>query len=390
MLTKLGLLRFLFTICLSLCLTISISADDTITIEEQRIGQAKLSMPEVFEKIGKFLDGATSACLDQSSYKSLEICISSLGDRLWLSAKNQAHATMDDRYLYWARLELSQFIRKSQFIFSLNVAQRLALIEKLERHSRGRNDLKFDEAASIHILLTGFDPFLLDRHIDQSNPSGIAALTFDNQFIRFEEKQAQIQTALFPVRYADFDEGELEDLLAPYYKDNSVDMIITLSMGRDEFDLEHFPGRRRSSLAPDNLNVFSGGDEKNPVIPKLLEKDLEGEEFYEFSLPFQAIQRAEKGASYKINDRRQVTTLDATLTVDNIVELENAIAVRGGGGGYLSNEISYRSLRLANHYGSTIPTGHIHTPRIASFDIKAIKKIITQLESMLIHSLPAL
>ena len=387
---KLGLLRFLATISLIFYLTINVSADNAISIEEQRLSSAKTSMPGLSEASESYLERMKSACLDQSSFDSLILCVAEHGDGLWTSGKRQVMTTFDDRFLYWARLESTRFIRTANFNFTLSQLERLALIEKFEHHSRGRNDLQFDESIKIHILLTGFDPFLLDRHIDQSNPSGIAALKFDNQIIRFKGKQAQIQTVLFPVRYADFDAGELEDLLAPYYKDNSVDMIVTVSMGRDEFDLEHFPGRRRSSKAPDNLNVFSGGNEDSPVVPRLYGEILEGNEFYEFSLPYEAIQGAEKSASYRINDRRIVTTLEGTVTVDNISDLKKATAVRGGGGGYLSNEISYRSVRLAHRFGSTIPTGHIHTPRIASFDIEAIKRIIKQLESMLAHSIIAL
>ena len=68
-------------------------------------------------------------------------------------------------------------------------------------------------------------------------------------------------------------------------------MIVTVSMGRTDFDLEHFPGRRRSSGSPDNLNVYSGGDETKPKIPLLNGAVIEGPEFLEFSLPYRAMQR---------------------------------------------------------------------------------------------------
>jgi pyrrolidone-carboxylate peptidase len=57
--------------------------------------------------------------------------------------------------------------------------------------------------------------------------------------------------------------------------------------------------------------------------------------------------------------------------------------VRGGGGGYLSNEISYRSIRLRNKLGSTIPTGHIHTPRMPAYDKAMLEKIAAQVTQML-------
>ena len=90
---------------------------------------------------------------------------------------------------------------------------------------------------------------------------------------------------------------------------------------------------------------------------------------------------------YMINDRHQVTTLDGTFDADSLDQLRGATAVRGGGGGYLSNEISYRSIRLRNKLGSTIPTGHLHTPRMPDFDKAMLTAILAQVESMLRLSL---
>ena len=55
--------------------------------------------------------------------------------------------------------------------------------------------------------------------------------------------------------------------------------------------------------------------------------------------------------------------------------------------GYLSNEISYRSIVLRNKLGSTIPTGHIHTPRISDFNAKTNQAIVEQIKAMLVLSL---
>ena len=37
-------------------------------------------------------------------------------------------------------------------------------------------------------------------------------------------------------------------------------------------------------------------------------------------------------------------------------------AAKGSGGGFLSNEIFYRTLLLRREEGATIPVGHLHTP----------------------------
>jgi hypothetical protein len=196
------------------------------------------------------------------------------------------------------------------------------------------------------------------------------------------------------VRYADFDQGEIESLLAPFYALNSVDLIATLSMGRSDFDLEHFPGLRRSATAPDNLNVYTGANKTNPLVPSLLAAPLIGDEFVLFSLPYQAMMKAE--GSYKINDNRGVTILVSgkslsskaeDITANSLSELTDKVSVQGGGGGYLSNEISYRSIVLRNRLGSTIPTGHIHTPRISGFDAEINRRIIAQIEAMLVQAL---
>ena len=161
-----------------------------------------------------------------------------------------------------------------------------------------------------------------------------------------------------------------------------IDLLLTVSMGREHFDLEHFPGRRRSATAPDNLNVYSGGNADNPVIPMLYGKQLAGPEFVAYSLPYQAMMQA-KGR-FQINDNRNVTTLEGgDITAQSLTELANQTAVQGGGGGYLSNEISYRSLLLRDQLAPTLPVGHIHTPRIAAFEPKTSADIVMQIQQMI-------
>ena len=147
--------------------------------------------------------------------------------------------------------------------------------------------------------------FLLDKNINQSNPSGVAALLMDGQIIQYKGITAEINTVMIPVRYKDFDQGIIEALLAPYYALNNVDMIVTVSMGRKEFDLERFPGKRRSDTAPDNLNVLSGGSKTAPIISQLNDRLLPGNEFVEFSLPVQAMQQAI--GPYKVIDNNKIT-----------------------------------------------------------------------------------
>jgi pyrrolidone-carboxylate peptidase len=358
------------------------------TVEENRLGQAQKALPHLFtasatNKLAEF----TRQWKNATNYKQAKSLIEDSANDLWDSAKQTITSTgnTDDRGLYWHRLALSKVIRTITPQFAVDNLNVTNLLEVLEKGSRGKNDLSYTKVTNKRILLTGFDPFLLDLNIKQSNPSGSTALLLDDKVISYNGITAEINTVMIPVRYQDFDQGEIEALLAPYYALNNIDMIVTVSMGRAEFDLERFPGKRRSRETPGNANMLSGGNAQAPVIPRLNDRLLPGPEFVEFSLPVAQMQRAI--GQYKVNDNRQVTTLTKSFQPNSLADLDWHVAVSGSGGGYLSNEISYRSIRLRNSLGSNIPTGHIHTPRIKQFDSKVTTNIAQQIKTMLRYSL---
>lgn len=374
----------------------------SLTVEEARISKLRERHPEVADRYSDIVNQAKSSFDLAGDYEAMSLLTHHTGKKLWEAAKRTVaeQAILDDRSLYWSRLSLTAYLRASQFAVPLSSNQRISLIERLENSSRGRDSIEFTAGAVKKILVTGFDPFLLDKHIDQSNPSGIVALNLDGQTLTYGQASAEIQTVIFPVRFEDFDAGEVEQLIEPLLKTRQVDMIVTVSMGRTDFDLEHFPGRRRSSGSPDNLNVYSGGDETKPKIPLLNGAVIEGPEFLEFSLPYRAMQQvildAKQDANkqqgevtypYLINDNRTITTLDGTFEAKTLAELKGATAVRGSGGGYLSNEISYRSVRLAHKYQPLIPTGHIHTPRLERYDAEQLKTISNQVTEMIRYAI---
>lgn len=379
----------------------NVNANETqieLTAEELRWTKAEQVMP-VISSYYPWADFKRD-WLRQDNFSKARQLVSNFGEDLWQFSKrqNQQAVIKDDRPLYWTRLAITAFLKQSPLGFTVNETK--ALIEQFEVSSRGQGDLAFTQTTDKRILLTGFDPFLLDENIDQSNPSGLTALMLDGTVIQYKGITAEINTVMIPVRYEDFDDGEIEDLLAPFYALNSIDMIATISMGRKDFDLEHFPGLRRSASAPDNLNVYTGASKSSPIIPKLVDAALSDIEFVEYSLPYQAMMKAL--GPYKVNDNRTITVLgnqeggssvkseNKTFDAKSLAELEHSIAVEGGGGGYLSNEISYRSILLRNELASTIPTGHIHTPRIEGFDPKVNQAIVEQIKAMLEKSLVAL
>jgi len=366
-----------------------------LSVEELRIEKAVMKMPDVINVFSNNIDHFTHEWKKANSYQEAKKLTLKHAQQLWLDAtkKVQSSSIIDDRPLYWARLSASKVIRSTASEFSYSQPQLKALLELFEQGSRGRMDLEYTQTTDKKILLTGFDPFLLDRNINQSNPSGIAALRLDGQVITYQGITAEINTVMVPVRYQDFDEGIIEALLTPYYALNNVDMIVTVSMGRENFDLERFPGKRRSVTAPDNLNILSGGSKQKPVIPKLHNKPLSGEEFVLFSLPVTQMQQVQY--PYKVIDNHKVTSISTSLKPvkiepQTLSQLEGHVAVSGSGGGYLSNEISYRSIRLKDQLKSTIPTGHIHTPRIQQFEPDIEAKIVKQIRSMLAMSLESI
>lgn len=358
-----------------------------LTVEELRIEKATKAMPKVLAAFDNELAKFKQQWQQSTSYEQARQAVDKQGLALWQHAKIRIKEKQDfdDRALFWGRLKLSKLIRTQTPNFAITSAQITALLTQLEFSSRGRTELSYSQGTTKKILITGFDPFLLDRNIDQSNPSGVAALLLDGKVINYQGISAEINTVMIPVRYEDFDQGLIEEILAPYYATNSVDMVVTVSMGRKEFDLERFPGKRRSVTAPDNLNVLSGGTKTAPIISRLNQIALPGTEFVEFSLPVATMQQA-KGP-YKVIDNHKVTTLTQTFHPKTLSQLTGDTAVAGSGGGYLSNEISYRSIRLRNELNSAIPTGHIHTPRIKQYEPKTEQAIVKQIEAMLRLSL---
>ena len=368
---------------------------EKLTVEELRLEKIAKTLPKVLDVFTNNIASFTQAWTKSSNYQEAKKATLNHAQQLWKDATKQMQSTsiFDDRPLYWARLSVSKMMRSTAPQFSPSPEQLKALLAMFEQGSRGRTDLDYTKSTDKKILLTGFDPFLLDRNINQSNPSGIAALRFDGKVITYKGITAEINTVMVPVRYKDFDEGTIESLLAPYYALNNVDMVVTVSMGRKNFDLERFPGKRRSANAPDNLNVFSGGTKASPKIPTLNNQALPGAEFVQFSLPIEQMKQAKQ--PYKVNDNHKVTSINRllkseTIEPQSLSQLNGHVAVSGSGGGYLSNEISYRSIRLRDQLNSTIPTGHIHTPRIQQFEPEIEAKIVKQIRTMLELSLESI
>ncbi|WP_150245512.1 pyroglutamyl peptidase [Nocardiopsis quinghaiensis] len=271
--------------------------------------------------------------------------------RLWTEA---ARDGTDDRPLYWARLVLAARLRSWQPDFPLSDAERADLLHLLETGSRGMADLDFPPGDRwVRVIVTGFDPFELDGNPERSNPSGAAALDLNGWTFPVGVRTAVVRTAVFPVRWDDFDAGLVEEALAGWY--GRVDAVVTLSRGRPgRFDLEVWNGAWRGGCE-DNLDVSRTGKVALPDAP----------EWTRSSLPHERIVEAADQSPYPVVVNTEVAEVpaDGGGTVERPDGPTRGSTARSGGGGdYLSNEIAYRNTLLRDRSGQRVPAGHVHLP----------------------------
>ncbi|OWA03881.1 pyroglutamyl peptidase [Streptomyces sp. CS113] len=307
------------------------------------------------------------------SYREARAVVAREGAALWRRAVDRVQgrgpargdlSRDDDRPLYWARLGMTRELRAWEPGFGLSERQRAALLTELERTSRGQTDLRLPRGGHgghgkgvKRVLLTGFDPFTLDRDIRISNPSGAVALALDGTVIDTPDGPARVETAVFPVRWADFGQGTMERALRPYLP--RVDLFTTVSQGRvGRFDVERTNGAWRGGF-PDNANVSR--TETVPVTDPASQP-----QWTTTTLPYAAITAADTGR-FPVYDNTSVTEIPAGAT-EAVVRPDGptpgSTAREGGGGNYLSNEIAYRATLLRDRLGlhGTLPGGHVHTP----------------------------
>ncbi len=340
----------------------------TPTVEEQRLDKA--APQEILRRSGfdsvdaDFVRDLTRA----HSFEQARGIVVRDGTALWRRAVDRAQGRGpsggdlgrdDDRPLYWARLGMTRDVRTWEPGFGLGDAQRSSLLDQLERTSRGQTDIRYPSRATgiKRILVTGFDPFTLDRDIRISNPSGAVALALDGTVIQTDSGPARIEAVTFPVRWQDFAEGTVERTLAPYLP--KVDLYTTVSQGRvGRFDVERTNGAWRGG-SPDNDNISSTGT--IPVAAPATQP-----QWTTTTLPYKAIVTAHTGR-FPAYDHTEVTEIPAGST-EPVVRpggpTPGSTAREGGGGNYLSNEIAYRATLLRDRLGlhDTLPGGHVHTP----------------------------
>ncbi|MEU9957151.1 pyroglutamyl peptidase [Streptomyces sp. NPDC050982] len=337
------------------------------TVEERRLDKA--APQEILARSGfatvapEFVRALGKA----RSYTQAERVVERQGARLWQRAVDRAQgrgpaggdlSRDDDRPLYWARLGMTREVRQWEPQFGLTEAQRTRLLTSLERTSRGQDTIRYPHSKGIkRILVTGFDPFTLDRDIRISNPSGATALALDGTVIETADGPARVETAVFPVRWQDFADGTVERTLRPHLP--RVDLFTTVSQGRvGRFDVERTNGAWRGGFG-DNENLS-----RTETIP--VTDPASQPQWTSTTLPYKDIVAASTGR-FPVYDNTSVTEIPAGGTTP-VVRPEGptagSTARAGGGGDYLSNEIAYRATLLRDRLGLTdsLPGGHVHTP----------------------------
>ncbi|MFD4767836.1 pyroglutamyl peptidase [Streptomyces niveus] len=306
------------------------------------------------------------------SYGQAERAAVRHGERLWQRAvdraqgrgpaRSQRHALSrdDDRPLYWARLAMTRELRAWHAESGLSEAAGTRLLERLESASRGQDSMTGggagDRAKGLkRIVVTGFDPFTLDRDIRISNPSGALALALDGTVIRTADGPARVETAVFPVRWGDFADGTVERALRRSLP--RADLFVTVSQGRvGRIDVERYNGAWRGGFG-DNENVSETG-----LVP--VKDPATQPQWTTTTLPYAAIAAAGTGR-FPVYDNTSVTEIPAGGTAPVVRPAgptPGSAARAGGGGDYLSNEIAYRATLLRDRLGLDIPGGHVHTP----------------------------
>ncbi|MEW2508775.1 pyroglutamyl peptidase [Streptomyces sp. NPDC046870] len=343
------------------------TAPPSPTVEEQRLDEA---VPQEILRRSGFADAAPGfrrALHRAHSYAQARRTVVREGSALWRRAVERAQgrgpaggdlSRDDDRPLYWARLGMTREVRAWQPGFGLSAGQRDALLGWLERTSRGQTDIRYPGKGHLRrVLLTGFDPFTLDRDIRISNPSGATALALDGTVVETARGPARVETAVFPVRWRDFTEGTVERTLRPYLP--RVDLFTTVSQGRvGRFDVERTNGAWRGGFA-DNDDVGVTG-----TVP--VADPASQPQWTSTTLPYAAVVAARTGR-FPVYDHTEVTEIPAGGTAPVVRPdgpTPGSTARAGAGGDYLSNEIAYRATLLRDRLGlrGTLPGGHVHTP----------------------------
>ena len=362
----------------------------------------------------------TDEAIRRLSEQAREVAIAA-GQKVWELAGGTAgtpHAagsrTVNETH-FRVLESLLAIIRRFRRDASSERARRLfALIEEsFSRAARGGETIDFSRRGQsgriFRVLVTGFDPFRFGSRPRPGdfNPSGQAALALDGETIPVDGGGvAAVEGVVLPVSFEQFDTGLVERVVGPRL--GELDAVITVSLyprkeGETHLQLERYAvGVRLREEAPAERQAVPpapGGGERGVAIIETAAplSEIGGEleaaglgpaianaairfRFSSLEVAQQALralgQPAARGNEVTIADPAAVRQILDTM--ERGVDPESpgivfaasgrryqAIIVDGPGGSFLSNEVSFRVLRLLAARPVPRPTSfHVHTPSV--------------------------
>jgi pyrrolidone-carboxylate peptidase len=266
----------------------------------------------------------------------------------------------------------------------------------------------------VQVLVTGFDPFEGTGAVPPGtiNPSGAAALMLDGTTVSAGGRvSAAVEGVVLPVNFEDFRRGLVERIVRPLVQNREVDSVITVSLDPNvppttALDIERFvvgvhhehepgsqteaiPAATGGSLGPAIIEASAPVEDiaRETARPRARGVSAIAEPTVDTGVTFtfgstsgarralRALGLPETGGStVLITDvaalQRIVATMqrapngtDITFTLGR--DRFSAAVVSGPGGDFLSNEVSYRVLRLLAEQGrADLPSFHVHTPPV--------------------------
>jgi pyrrolidone-carboxylate peptidase len=359
-----------------------------VGVEQQRLtrtlGEDPVPVPEqILERSGfddveeRFIRALCTA----STFAQAERAAANHGARLWRAAVDRAQGRgvqgdlppSDDRPLYWARLQMTRAIQQYDPDFALSDDQRHDLIWAVEVNSRGQGEeIRFPAGRGAkRMLISGFDPFTLDPEPRRGNPSGASILALDGTKLETDDGVVFIESVILPVNWTEFDLGMVEDAFGPFMQEGprQVDATMTISQGRNRFDLEQYNGRYRTGTSNDGINPCTPPHFTRPECQITPSEDwvpFEPPQWTVATHPIEALEATDT-SPYAFVHNHAVTEFDVcgetstTFRPNGTTSLEHC-ARAGAGGSYLSNEVAYRVTLLRDALGVDMPAGHLHIP----------------------------
>jgi pyrrolidone-carboxylate peptidase len=285
--------------------------------------------------------------------------------------------------------------------------------------ARGATTLAFPRAVRrgtslVRVLVTGFDPFRsIGRPVPAGtvNPSGDAALALDGSTVNAGNKvAAAVESVVLPVDFGAFRSGMVERIVRPLVQSRGVDAVLTVSLDEsidpaDPVRLERFVvgvhNEHTQGSSTEAIPSVAGG----PLGPAIIETPTPVDQIAQdtaraasrgtaaipqptvgtdVTLRFASAAVADRAlralsltpsgsAEVTIADVRALQTIVSSMRRrPNGVDIDFTVGsatfragvVSGPGGDFLSNEVSYRVLRLLAEEGRTdLPSFHTHVPR---------------------------